>query len=229
MTTPRSLHEALAAAVVARSFELSFSDDGRREPTIRLDDALAASPSVETVVAQVGRPWGLESWKTVITRLAISLARDVAKLWSDAYPDRAAPLRAVEAAETWAACPCDAHAEVAASVSSEAARQAMAVWRLEPKAAAWAGAPLLGSPMRPSTAGRQLPQLAERVVPRAWRTLLLPRNASSQWSYETDEHSLRACPRHARAAEQAGGAGGLGSLAPLGSPARSTPAIRSTA
>ena len=58
---------------------------------------------------------------------------------SRVYPDRRAPLVALEAAEAWAACPCSLHAENAAETAPAAVSAFGAVWNLPPKEAAWAG------------------------------------------------------------------------------------------
>jgi hypothetical protein len=138
MTTSRSLPEELAVAVVARALEILALKEIGSTSAARMDDALLASSPVRAAIARVPGSESLRR-KEVMTRLAISLSRDVVKLWSDAYPDRLAPLAAIEAAEAWAACPCGRHADAAAETMQNAAHQAMAVWRVPPKEAAWAG------------------------------------------------------------------------------------------
>ena len=138
MTLPNALPEALAAAVVARALELLDSDADNANLTVRNDDALLATPSVQALLAQTPGPHDPDPWNRIMTRLAISLARKVVSIWTDAHPDCAEPLRAVEAAEAWAACPCKLHADAAAETMAAAAHQAMATWRVPPKEAAWA-------------------------------------------------------------------------------------------
>jgi hypothetical protein len=138
MTKSGSLPEELAVAVVARALELIALDEIGSTSSARMDDALLASSPVRAAIARVPGS-EVARWNEVMTRLAISLSRDVVKLWSDVYPDRLAPLMAIEAAETWAACPCMRHADAAAETARGAAHQAMAVWRVPPKEAAWAG------------------------------------------------------------------------------------------
>lgn len=134
-----SLPGVLAAAVIARVLELLGSEENGPSSTVRMEDALLASPSVKIAIAQVPGPHDAERWKHILTRLAIALAREVVPLWSDAHPDRVEPLRAIEAAEAWAACPCKHHADAAAETMPDAARQALAMWRVPPKEPAWAG------------------------------------------------------------------------------------------
>ncbi|WP_437970557.1 hypothetical protein WMF04_15275 [Sorangium sp. So ce260] len=139
MTTLDSMPGVLAAAVVEAALELLDAEENGPTSTIRMDDAVLTSALVKAAIAEVPGAPDADRWKQVMTRLAVFLAREVVKLWSDAYPDRVAPLRAIEAAEAWAACPCEHHAEAAAETTAGAARQAMAVWRIPPKEAAWAG------------------------------------------------------------------------------------------
>ncbi|AUX28374.1 MULTISPECIES: hypothetical protein [Sorangium] len=139
MTTLDAMPGVLAAAVVEAALELVGAQENGPPSRLRADDALLASARVKAAIAEVPGAPDAEGWKQVITRLAVFLARGVVKRWSNAYPDRLEPLRAVEAAEAWAACPCAHHAEAAAETAPGAARQAMAAWRSSPKEAAWAG------------------------------------------------------------------------------------------
>jgi hypothetical protein len=70
---------------------------------------------------------------------AIAAGRAVLDEWSRAYPDQTGPPSAIGAAEAWAAAPSPELADAAARAAELAVRQSIAVWRDEPKSAAWAG------------------------------------------------------------------------------------------
>lgn len=134
-TSPRTL----ATAVVTTALELFESEESHAGSAARMDDALISSAVVRSAIVMVPeRPEG-RNWKQIMTRLAISLGRGVVKLWTEVYPDRMGPVAAIVAAEAWAACPCELHADAAAETMQNAAHQAMNVWRTPPKSAAWAG------------------------------------------------------------------------------------------
>lgn len=98
---------------------------------------LLADPSVqETMPSGVSNDLAQQE---LITGLAVRLARRVLGVWSHQYPDQLGPVWAVEAAETWATCPCALHAENASMASPSALRQAQMAWHAVPKSAAWAG------------------------------------------------------------------------------------------
>lgn len=139
MSTSDTLSRTLATAVVTTALELSDCEESNAGPGARMDGALLASARVRAAIALVPETEDRRNWEQVVTRLAICLARGAVKLWTDAYPDRAGPVTAITAAEAWAACPCEAHANAAADTMQEAAHQAMKVWRTAPKSAAWAG------------------------------------------------------------------------------------------
>lgn len=138
MTTSDSSPETLAAAVVASALELVAGEASGETSSNRMVDALLASADVKEAIARVPDSHAAARWKEVMTRLAIFLARDIVKVWLDVHPERLAPVTAIEAAEAWAACPCQRHAEAAAETAHGASHEAMAVWRVPPKEVAWA-------------------------------------------------------------------------------------------
>jgi hypothetical protein len=105
MTTPDSMLGMLAAAVVEAALELVEAEENGPTSTVRTDDALLASGRVKAAIAEVPGAPDAEGWKQIVTRLAVFGARGVVKRWSNAFPDRLEPPRAVEAAEAWVACP----------------------------------------------------------------------------------------------------------------------------
>lgn len=123
---------ALAAGIVAAAKERGYPSHG----TIGWLDL------VEHPRLQEGMP---SSWKAdpalaedTLRRLAIRLAREVLPQWMAEHSEHDGPLRAVEAAEAWQACPCESHQTAAWEAAFAASRQVQGRWpdgdALPPKA-----------------------------------------------------------------------------------------------
>ena len=134
MTETQSPSKSLALAIVNGALELSTNEVGGL-----LHEKLLASPAVKDALARGNLAIDAMKQRELLCRLAVFLARDVLRIWTGTYPDDPGPALAVESAEAWARCPCQAHAQLASEASRKANHQSLAVWRRPPKEAAWAG------------------------------------------------------------------------------------------
>jgi hypothetical protein len=94
-------------------------------------------PSVHSVLSRTAAETSAQ--RELLVRLAIHLAREVLPIWQGSYPDQYGPVEAVRAAEAWATCPCERHAEEAAARQSQAVHHVLAAWRRPATDAAWSG------------------------------------------------------------------------------------------
>src|SRR4029079_7975800 len=122
----------ISIAVVEAALQLHESEVGGA-----LHEVLLSMPSVHSVLSRTVAETSAQ--RELLVRLAIHLAREVLSLWQATYPDQHGPVEAVRAAEAWASCPCERHADEAAARQQPAVQQALAAWRPPATTVAWSG------------------------------------------------------------------------------------------
>lgn len=123
---------AIAIAVVEAALHLHES-----EVSGALHEVLLSMPSVHSVLSRAVAETFAQ--RELLVRLAIHLAREVLDIWLANCPDQHGPVEAVRAAEAWANCPCERHANEAAARQQQAVQQALAAWRPPATNVAWSG------------------------------------------------------------------------------------------